>query len=124
MLAKLVTNESIDAIDVTRVILSRLNSFNAIDVTRVKCQMSNEKCQMSIRFNLLSGIISRVSPVIFEERNEVDGIIRTMRERLDCVYPLLWITMFNLTLEGQFHFVLAQRDKNQWQVLDLFSSPL
>jgi len=42
-------------------------------------------------------------------------ITRTMRERLDCVYPLLWITMFNLTLEGQFNFVLAQRDKNQWQ---------
>lgn len=59
-----------------------------------------------------------------EMRIEVDGIIRTMRERLDCVYPLLWITMFNLTLEGQFNFVLAQRDKNQWQVLDLFSSPL
>ena len=43
---------------------------------------------------------------------------------MDCVYPLLWITMFNLTLDGQFNFVLAQRDKNQWQVLDLFSSSL
>ena len=57
-------------------------------------------------------------------RDDIGCIIRTMRERLDCVYPLLWITMFNLTLEGQFNFVLAQRDKNQWQVLDLFSSPL
>ena len=33
--------QSIDTIDVTSVTLSRLNSINAIDVTRRKCQMSN-----------------------------------------------------------------------------------
>ena len=36
-----------DTNDVTRVTLNRLNSIDAIDVTRVKCQMSNVKCQMS-----------------------------------------------------------------------------
>ena len=51
----------IDAIDVTRVTLSRLNCMNAIDFTRVECLLSNDECQlsyvicqMSIRLNLLS----------------------------------------------------------------------
>ena len=37
-----------DAIDITSVTLSRLNSINAIDVTclRVECRISNVKCQM------------------------------------------------------------------------------
>ena len=62
---------SIGAIDVTRVTLSRLNSVNAIDVRRVKCQikdvkcqMSNITCQMSLRLNLLSERTSGVSPVL------------------------------------------------------------
>ena len=47
--------QSIDAIDIT----SRFNSINAIDVTKVKSQMSNVTCQMSNvnKVNLLSPVI-------------------------------------------------------------------
>ena len=54
--------QSIDAIDVTRVTLSRLlNSINAIDVTR---------CQMSMRLNICrnSERTSKVPPVIFLQK--------------------------------------------------------
>ena len=39
--------QPIDAIDITRVTLSRIDSINAIDLTIVKCRMSNVECQMS-----------------------------------------------------------------------------
>ena len=105
--------QSIDAIDVASVTLSRLNSINAIDVKRVECRMSNVQFQMSNvnKVKVMSERTSGVPPVIFSLRLVTRPLFsKTLHTSLCKTFALQ-----NLSLAKYVHPVLlgcVQQRKN------------